>query len=305
VDTSVIGITDNYYKTFTINRTGSINVNVPGTYTLTYTATDGSGNTSTALQVNVQVKDITAPVLTVNSQDTVILEVFTPFAEPVYSASDVSCLGNGTVTITKSALPNKNVLGTYTYTITATDASNNSTSKSVVVIYRDTQKPVVTLVGGEITNWPLGKPWVDPGYGIIDNYYSELQLKDSVKISGVVNTNLSGVYTLTYKVTDLSGNTSDEVERQVFVGVTSVEETLAGMAKMYPNPTTGVVNFELAVGVDKATLQILNVLGQVVYNTEISATNKSIDISAFAAGNYFVRLSSENQTITSKLVLTK
>lgn len=305
VDSLVVNITDNYYSTFTINRTGNINVNVPGIYNLTYTATDGSGNTSSSLQVSIEVKDITAPVLTVNSPDTIIMEVFAPFIEPVFSASDVNCLGNGSVSITKSQLPNKNVLGTYSYTITATDASNNSSTKTIVVIYRDTQKPIVTLVGGEITNWPLGKPWVDPGYGVVDNYYPEPQLKDSVKISGVVNTNIAAVYTLTYKVTDPSGNTSDEVEREVFVGLTSVEENIGGMAKMYPNPTTGVVNFELTKGVEKATLQILNVLGQVVLNTEITATNKTIDISSIASGNYFVRLSSENQTSTTKLVLTK
>lgn len=305
VDSDVIAATDNYYKNLTLNRTGNVDVNTPGTYAVTYTATDGSGNISAILAVNIQVADITKPVLSVSSPDTVVLEVFTPFTEPAYTATDVNCLSNNNVTVTKSALPNKNVLGTYTYTVTATDASNNTSSKSITVIYRDTQKPVVTLIGGPLVNWSLGKPWVDPGYGIIDNYYSEPQLKDSVKISGVVNTGLVGVYTLKYRVTDLSGNTSDEVERDVYVGITSVEEQLGSMAKMYPNPSNGIVNFEMLSGFETADVEFINVLGQVVFSAEISNGKSSFDLSHLSAGNYVVRLISGNQISNTKLVLTK
>jgi 5-hydroxyisourate hydrolase-like protein (transthyretin family) len=305
VDSDVISSTDNYYKNLTLNRTGNVDVNTPGTYAVTYTATDGSGNISTTLAVNIQVADITKPVLSVSSPDTVVLEVFTPFTEPAYTAMDVNCLNNNNVTVTKSALPNKNVLGTYTYTVTATDASNNTSSKSITVIYRDTQKPVVTLIGGPLVNWSLGKPWVDPGYGIIDNYYSEPQLKDSVKISGVVNTGLVGVYLLKYRVTDLSGNTSNEVEREVYVAITSVEEQLGSMAKMYPNPTNGTVNFEMLSGFETADVEFINVLGQVVFSAEISNGKNSFDLSHLSAGNYVVRLISGNQISNTKLVLTK
>lgn len=305
VDSSIIMATDNYYKNLTYNRTGSVDVNTPGTYAVSYTVTDGSGNISSTLAVNIQVADITKPVLSVASPDTVVLEVFTPFTEPAFTATDVNCLNNNNVTVTKSALPNKNVLGTYTYTVTATDASNNASSKSITVIYRDTQKPVVTLIGGPLVNWSLGKPWVDPGYGIIDNYYSELQLKDSVKVSGMVNTSLVGVYILTYKVTDLSGNISDAVDRAVYVGVTSVEEQLGSMAKMYPNPSNGMVNFEMLSGIKAAKVDFLNILGQVVFSAEITDGSSSFNISHLAAGNYVVRLSSADQLSTSKLVLTK
>lgn len=305
VDSNIVSTSDNYYKNLTITRSGNVDVNTPGTYAVSYTATDGSGNISASLAVNIQVADITKPVLSIASPDTVMLEVFTPFVEPAYTATDVNCSNNSSVTVTKSALPNKNVLGTYTYTITATDGSNNASSKSVTVIYRDTQKPVVTLIGGDLVNWPLGKTWADPGYGIIDNYYSELQLKDSVKISGVVNTSIVGVNILKYRVTDLSGNTSDEVEREVYVGVTSVEEQIGSMAKMYPNPSNGIINFEMLSGLKSAKVEFVNVLGQVVFSANLNDVNSSFNLSHLSAGNYVVRLISGNQISNSKLVLTK
>ena len=43
--------------------TGSVDANVPGTYTLTYTAKDGSGNSASAVRT-VKVADTTAPEIT-------------------------------------------------------------------------------------------------------------------------------------------------------------------------------------------------------------------------------------------------
>jgi hypothetical protein len=50
-----------------VTVTGSVNANVPGTYTLTYTASDGNGHTTTATRT-VNVVDTTAPTLTLNNQ---------------------------------------------------------------------------------------------------------------------------------------------------------------------------------------------------------------------------------------------
>src|SRR5690606_25990640 len=46
-----------------ITKTGTVNVNVPGTYHVTYTVTDSSGNTATAVRT-INVIDTVAPTIT-------------------------------------------------------------------------------------------------------------------------------------------------------------------------------------------------------------------------------------------------
>jgi len=53
---------------FAANASGSVNVNVPGPYTITYTASDPSGNPATPQSRTVNVVDTTAPTITLNGQ---------------------------------------------------------------------------------------------------------------------------------------------------------------------------------------------------------------------------------------------
>lgn len=53
---------------FAATASGTVNVNVPGSYVITYTATDPSGNPATSQMRTVNVVDTTAPVITLNGQ---------------------------------------------------------------------------------------------------------------------------------------------------------------------------------------------------------------------------------------------
>ncbi len=55
--------TDSCAGNLTVNTSGTVDVNVPGVYTITYTATDGSNHTTTETRT-VNVVDTTAPVIT-------------------------------------------------------------------------------------------------------------------------------------------------------------------------------------------------------------------------------------------------
>jgi hypothetical protein len=57
---------DNCSADFAATPSGSVNVNVPGTYTITYNATDAAGNPATPVQRTVIVRDTIAPTITVN-----------------------------------------------------------------------------------------------------------------------------------------------------------------------------------------------------------------------------------------------
>jgi hypothetical protein len=124
---------DNCGGSPSVSVSGSVNADAVGSYTLTYTATDSSGNTGTATRT-VNVIDTTAPVVTLNGANPVTVVVGSPFVDPGASASD-SCAGSLPVTVSGSV--NTGVVGTYTLTYSATDASGNTgtATRTVLVVF--------------------------------------------------------------------------------------------------------------------------------------------------------------------------
>lgn len=75
-----------------VTASGSVNLNVPGSYTITYTANDGNGNTATTTRT-VNVVDTSAPLLTLKSN----LELWPPNHKyhPVTISQMVASLSDG------------------------------------------------------------------------------------------------------------------------------------------------------------------------------------------------------------------
>jgi hypothetical protein len=72
--------------------------------------------------------------------------------------------------------------------------------------------------------------------------------------------------------------------------------------EMYPNPTSGIVNFN---NVENATIEVYNMMGQVVARVNSTNDNATIDLSAVANGNYVVRIVKDGAIATSKLNIVK
>lgn len=71
---------------------------------------------------------------------------------------------------------------------------------------------------------------------------------------------------------------------------------------IYPNPTTGNIFIENA---ENATVAIYDILGNQIIRTENNQTRFNYDLSKYAVGTYYVKVSKDNKTITKKLMLTK
>ncbi|PLX06828.1 MAG: hypothetical protein C0596_14090 [Marinilabiliales bacterium] len=71
---------------------------------------------------------------------------------------------------------------------------------------------------------------------------------------------------------------------------------------MYPNPSTGEV---VISNVEGATIEIVNLMGQVVASVENAQDINNIDLSNQANGTYIVRIINGNEISTSKLNLLK
>lgn len=78
----------------------------------------------------------------------------------------------------------------------------------------DSEAPVITLNGDNPITVKQGDPYNEPGATANDNFDGDVS--DNIKISGDVDTNTIGTYTVTYTVSDSVGNVST-VERTVNV----------------------------------------------------------------------------------------
>ncbi len=78
------------------------------------------------------------------------------------------------------------------------------------------------------------------------------------------------------------------------VGINAVSEK---EFSIYPNPTNGRINIETNKQIKKIT--ILNISGKIILET----TNTEIDLSKQKTGTYFLKIETENDIFTEKIVV--
>ena len=113
-----------------------------------------------------------------------------------------------------------------------TDSSGNAASEVTrTVNVTDTTAPVITLVGDAEITVEVGSTYTDLGATASDNYDGDISA-DIVTVNNV-DTSVIGTYTVTYNVTDSSGNAATEVTRTVNVTDTTAPViTLVGDAQI-------------------------------------------------------------------------
>src|SRR5205085_2902863 len=180
----VVNVVDTAPPVITLSGTSGF---TPQTETVTVTNDDGTTSTVTE----------TILVGTV--------ECHSGFTAPTATAFD-GC-DNHSVPVTSSGGVDANTPGMYEIIYKATDASDNDTEQRVRVTVVDTTPPVITLNGANPMAAECHTSFTDPGATASDGCAGPLP----VTITGAVNTNAVGTYTLTYSATDPSGNTGTAV----------------------------------------------------------------------------------------------
>jgi hypothetical protein len=98
--------------------------------------------------------------------------------------------------------------------------------------------------------------------------------------------------------------TTPPVHHQAIARPITDERTLV----VYPNPSTGIVHLTIN-GLEgrRAEVTVLNVIGTVMYRetlTELSErSTKTLDLSRFANGLYYVKLEADNSSQLCKLII--
>ena len=326
-----------------LHVTSNVDDSLLGTYKVTYSLTDTFGNVAKPVTRIVNVVDQIAPVLTLIGPSHDSVPVLSTYFDRGYTVSDnytktsaIKITQSGTF-VSKFKNNYANVLGggrdsiippysgtpalgiDYRLTFTATDLSGNASSVTRFIEVYDNVPPVITLTGPQDVNVCRWFPYTDLGYTVSDNFSDSAHIH--VFTSGsflTYGTGLAQLVGLTYVARDQAGNTSLPVTRNIFVqpqgsfGCTSGIEQGLGLDKyisIFPNPSTGIFNINANLPSEQnVRMSVVNMLGQemmVVHNGNLSNNNFRIDMSNQASGVYFLKVVTNNQTLTKRIEVAR
>src|SRR5439155_10909139 len=181
---------------------GSVDANTVGGYTLSYSVSDGHGNDASTTRT-VNVVDTTAPVLSLVGAEAMKIECHSVFSDPGATASDL-CAGDLTSQIQVSGSVDANTVGSYTLSYSVSDGHGNSASATRTVNVVDTTSPVLSLVGAAAITIECHSVFGGAGGRASDLCAGDLT--SQILVSGSVDANGVGSYTLSYSVSDGHGN---------------------------------------------------------------------------------------------------
>ena len=193
----------------------------PGDHSITYEAKFLWMKAS--VQRVVTVVDGEAPVITLVSDPNKYTLPGHAYEEEGYTATDNS---DGDIT--------DKVQRTVTDTeviYSVTDSSGNITEVRRTIVYCDPEPPVLSLTGDAPMTLPVGTAFTDPGYTATDNADGDLTAQ--VQVSGSVKIYIPGTYTITYTVTDASGNCATVTRDVKVIPPTNVDHLVPGDKVVY------------------------------------------------------------------------
>lgn len=112
---------------------------------------------------------------------------------------------------------------------------------------------------------------------------------------------LSGNYLVT--VTDNNGCTAAAGVAVLDTHIGSVANEIA--FSVYPNPATNQVLLTLDKVNDKSTVDLKNVLGQILYSRNVSTLQSTIDLAVLANGIYFIEVKQGDKKAVKQIVVSK
>ena len=205
---------------------------------ITATAKDKAGNTSGSSTTLTVTLDTIAPTFQVKGNsanfDTGVVE------DEAYSQGTITNISESNTQQSISGTVDNTKAGTYTVTYSVTDQAGNEGKiiETVTVTAKSNggggggptpdptpnTKPVIALKGSSTVNIDEGTPYNESDYGYVANDTEDGDITSDVVITGTVDHNKVGTYTIKYDVKDSKGLSADTVERTVNVNAKQITE---------------------------------------------------------------------------------
>ncbi len=179
---------------------------------VTYTVADSFGNVTTVTRT-INYKDHIAPVLELTGEEALTVEAGAAYEDPGYTATD-DCDGDITDAVVVEGAVDTSTPGTYELTYTSTDAEGNASTLTRTVTVADTTAPKIALNGSNPTYVQMGTTYADAGVTATDACDGDLSRL--VTVTNPVDSSKTGIYKVSYSITDAAGNTATAT-RTVYV----------------------------------------------------------------------------------------
>ncbi len=229
-----------------VKMIGNVDTDTPGEYKIEYQIKEGYFSSS--VERTIFVKDVTGPEITLTGGKEVYLCKGSKFIELGYKAVDEV---DGDVSDSVEITTNDDLV-----MYKAVDKSGNETVETRQLFYQDKEAPVLKLKGSQNYSITIGSQYKDPGVEVTDN--CDKNLSSNVTITGSVNTQKLGTYSIKYEVSDMAGNKATAIRN-----VRVIEKAKGGVIYLTfdDGPNQGTTNVILDVlkqeGV-KATFFVTN-----------------------------------------------
>ena len=229
------------------------------------------------------------------------------------SISPTSLNAEGTVELTVNGIGS---LAPGDYQIKVTAAGTSETVNVYVVLrILSTNVPTIGLIypADDAIDLPvvIDFSW-ELGDSTVDNYdfelardvaFTNIEFSENVTVPNVLILGVTEGAEYFWRVkpnTICADGTFSEIFSFTVEGVLGVnEQTIEGL-EVYPNPTTDILNVKAAS--DISSIEVMNILGQVILSENATSTTEQIDMSGLRAGTYFVRINVENNNTVVQIV---
>jgi hypothetical protein len=288
-----------------INSTsGTVDLSASSIQTYTVSYADGTGATSTAtLTINgLDDAQFSYPSGTACENALLTISPTPAISGGTWSSTSGLSINASTGTIT----PNTSTIGNYTITHTTNGVCPTSETSSFAILAQDVASfpfTDTTFCQGMGPNLSVAVT------GTTSGFYSASPSGISFvsSLTGEININTSSVgsYSLSYIS---NGACPTSASANLTLALCSGVETLAeeNNYELFPNPNNGIFSIKSNSQAGMVNINILDVLGKVVY-TERSFleqnSTKTLALEALATGTYFVQVQQENKQQTFKVII--
>lgn len=233
---------------------GTVDTEKIGTYEIKYKAEKGS--TIKESTVTVKVVDTEAPVISLKKSDNPYTSPGKKYKEEGFTATD-NYDGDLTDKVVRTETKDN-----VTYSVT--DSSGNEAKIVRQIIYKDVVKPKIKIKGDSDMLLIVGEKYEEKGATATDDVDGDITAK--IEVSGSVDPSKKGSYSITYKVTDSSGNEA-RATRSVYV---------VDKQKDFPtkNPGKKVIYLTFDDGPGQYTAKLLTVLAKYNVKATFFVTNQ-------------------------------
>ncbi|GAA4268092.1 T9SS type A sorting domain-containing protein [Hyunsoonleella aestuarii] len=155
--------------------------------------------------------------------------------------------------------------------------------------------PSELIIGTELGVWSTSDytvtnpVWQTAYNGMSDVTVLDLDLRPSDNTI-LATTHGRGLFTSQFTSVPLSVNENQDVSASV---------------KVYPTISNGDITISTSLNLGKSKLQVFNISGKEVFNTDIdlNANTQKINLTSFSSGLYLIKINKNNLNITKKIIL--